>query len=115
ERRLTLLTSGPHDAPPRHQTMRAAIAWSYDLLGEPERRAWERFGVFTGGFTAEAAEAVGQAAVGPEHDVLAILQSLVDQGLLLAAAGRTGEPRFRMLDTTREFALQQLAARGDEV
>jgi predicted ATPase/DNA-binding CsgD family transcriptional regulator len=114
EHRLQLLTGGPRDAPARHQTMRAAIAWSNDLLGESEARFWERLGVFAGGFSAEAAEAVGTRVDADAFDCLATLQSLIDQGLLRPAASPDGAPRFQMLETTREYALDQLAARGEE-
>lgn len=114
ERRLNVLTGGPHDAPSRHQTMRAAIAWSNDLLGDPERRFWERLGVFAGGFTAEAAEVVGKTASEPDLDGIATLQLLIDQGLLQPAVGRDGEPQFHMLETTREFALEQMAAKNED-
>ena len=107
EQRLELLTGGPRDTPERHQTMRAAVAWSVDLLGDADRAFWERLGVFAGGFTAEAAEAIGQ-----HPRPLDALATLVDHGLLRPTANAEGEPRFAMLETAREHALDRLAARG---
>ena len=101
--RLDLLSAGPRDAPERQQTLRAAIGWSYDLL-EPEVQAvFARLGVFVGGCTLEAAEAV----CGPE--ALDGLATLMDQSLVTAAEGR-----FGMLETVREYALERLAESGDE-
>ena len=100
-RRLDLLSSGPRDAPPRQQTLRAAIGWSYDLLDPTARATFDRLGVFTGGFTLEAAEAVCGI------DALDAVAALVDHSLVQGAAGRLG-----MLETVREFALDRLQASG---
>jgi predicted ATPase/class 3 adenylate cyclase len=112
KRRLALLTSGPRSLPERQQTLRAAIAWSYDLLTEAERRLFARLSVFTGGWTFEAAEAVCE----PESfglDALDGLTSLVDKSLVrrVEPPGRPG--RFSMLETIREFGLERLEALGD--
>ena len=101
ERRLDLLSSGPRDAPPRQQTLRGAIGWSYDLLDPAARRLFAQLGVFAGGFTLEAAELVCG------FDALDGIAALVDHSLL----SRDGE-RFRMLETIREFALEQPAEDG---
>jgi len=114
ERRLVLLTGGPQDAPERLQTMRAAIAWSSDLLDDHEQEFWERLGIFVGGFTAEAAEAVAMSNVVTTAQPIDMLESLIDQGLLRTATNVDGEPRFIMLETTREYALERLAERGAE-
>jgi predicted ATPase/transcriptional regulator with XRE-family HTH domain len=111
-RRLPLLTGGGRDLPARHQTMRDAIAWSYDLLTIEEQGLFRRLAVFTGGFTLEAAQAVageGEAA----RDVLDIVMSLLDTSLLRPAEGIDGEPRFGMLETIREYALELLVASGE--
>jgi predicted ATPase/DNA-binding SARP family transcriptional activator len=97
ERRLDLLTGGTRDAPARQATMHTAISWSYDLLTKPEQILLRRTAVFAGGFELEAAEAVCGASIDE-------LQSLVDKSLLRRGA----EGRFFLLETTREFALDQL-------
>lgn len=109
-RRLDLLTQGPRDLPARQQTLRAAIDWSYALLDEGEQRLLARLAVFVGGWTLEAAEAV----CAEDLDVLSGLASLVDKSLVQADATET-ETRYRMLETVREYALEQLRGRDDEV
>jgi non-specific serine/threonine protein kinase len=106
--RLELLTSGPRDQPERLQTMRAAIAWSHDLLTPAEQALFRRLSVFAGGCTLEAAEAVAQ-----EGDALDGLASLVDKSLLREVGGPDGEPRFGMLETVREFGVERLDASGE--
>jgi predicted ATPase/transcriptional regulator with XRE-family HTH domain len=123
DQRLPLLSSGARDLPPRQQTLRSAIAWSYDLLSAAEQRLFERLGVFVGGWTLEAAEAI--CAAQATHDgpgavaVLDLLTSLIDQSLVQPAAGPapgvSREPRFTMLETIREYALERLAERGQDV
>ena len=108
EKRLPLLTGGARTLPARQQTMRQAIAWSHDLLTEEEQRVFRRLAVFTGGCTLEAAEAV-VAQDGP-LDVFGGIASLVDKSLLRQEEGVDGEPRFRMLETVREFGLERLEA-----
>jgi predicted ATPase/class 3 adenylate cyclase len=112
KRRLALLTSGPRSLPKRQQTLRAAIAWSYDLLEEAERRLFARLSAFTGGWTFEAAEAVCE----PEAfglDALDGLTSLVDKSLVRRVEPPGRPARFSMLETIREFGLEQLEALGD--
>jgi excisionase family DNA binding protein len=116
ERRLPLLTGGARDAPARHRTMRDAIAWSYDLLAPAEQRAFRRLAVFASGFTLTAAAAVlgeGDAAPADGGDpvvTLDLVAALVDQSLLARDHGPDGEPRFRLLETIREYGLERLAA-----
>src|ERR671912_142500 len=109
EKRLPLLTRGARDLPARQQTMRDAIAWSHDLLTPEEQTLFQRLAVFPGGCTLEAALAVA----GPEAtlDVLDGMASLVDKSLLRQEETE-GEPRFRMLETVREFALERLEESG---
>ena len=109
-RRLPLLTSGRRDAPDRHQTMRDAIAWSDALLSPNEQALFRTLGVFIGGFPLDAAEAV---AAGREFAVLDGLAALVDASLLRSEAREGTEPRFAMLETVREYSLEQLDASGE--
>jgi predicted ATPase len=94
---------GTRDAEERHATLRATIAWSYDLLDEDERTLFAKLGVFRGGCTLETAESVCDA----DLDTLA---SLLDKSLLRRRSGRLGEERYWMLETIREFALERLEA-----
>ena len=101
-RRLDLLTGGARDAPERQRALRSTIEWSYDLLDEHERTLFARLAVFAGSFSIEAAEAVVDA----DLDGLA---SLVDKSLLR----ETGQGRFFMLETLKEFATERLQASGE--
>jgi predicted ATPase/DNA-binding SARP family transcriptional activator len=114
ENRLGLLVGGPRDLPARQQTLRDTIAWSYDLLEEPEKARFRRLGIFAGGCSLDAAAIVANVADDTEIDLLNGLASLVDQSLLLWEEGTEGAPRFRMLETIREYAREQLAASGEE-
>jgi predicted ATPase len=119
-RRLELLRGGARDMPDRHQTLRHAIAWSYDLLEVAEQALFRRLAVFARGCTLEAAEAVCQAVhnpaagPGPSLEVLDGVASLLDKSLLRPAEQANGEARFRMLETIREYGLECLTASGDE-
>jgi predicted ATPase/class 3 adenylate cyclase len=116
--RLKLLSGGAQNLPPRQQALRTAIAWSYNLLGPAERQLFSRLGVFAGGATLEATEAVASEAFQAEsngngHDQFFILDglaSLVDKSLLRQEEGVGDETRFVMLETIREYALEQLQA-----
>ena len=112
EDRFRLLTGGGRDAPPRQQTLRATVGWSHDLLAEPERRLFARLAVFAGGWTLEAAEAVGAGDDLPAADVLDGLTRLVDQSLVVADEAPDGTVRFGMLETLREYARDRLDASG---
>lgn len=106
------LPPGPLDAPPRQQTMRAAVAWSYELLGNAEQTLFRRLSIFVGGCSLAAAEAV----VGePGWDALALLNSLSDKNLVLVTGGTDTEPRFSMLETVREYSVEQALAAGEHV
>jgi len=110
DRRLDLLTGGPRDAPDRHRTMRDTIAWSHDLLDEPEQGLYRRLGVFVGGFTLEAAQAVAAE----HHNVLNGVSALVTASLVIPTPSVGEEPRFTLLETIREYALEQLTTRSEE-
>ncbi|MDR7419329.1 MAG: adenylate/guanylate cyclase domain-containing protein [Armatimonadota bacterium] len=112
QHRLNLLSGGARDLPARQQTLRDAIAWSYDLLDEPGRRLMARVSVFVGGCTLEAAEAVCGPASELGRDVLEGLAALADHSLLRHQEV-DGEPRFSMLETIREFAVERLEAGGE--
>jgi predicted ATPase len=113
DKALAVLTGGPRDVPARQRTLRDTIAWSYDLLMPWEQALLRLLAVFAGGCALEAAEAVcGSAEVGvPE--VLTGLAALVEASLVVAAAGGDGEPRYRLLETIREYALEHLEASGE--
>jgi predicted ATPase/transcriptional regulator with XRE-family HTH domain len=113
EHQLGVLVGGPRDLPERQQTMRAAIGWSYDLLRAGEQTLLRRLAVFAGGGTVEAVERVCSAEPDLEADVLGLLEELVDKSLVLRHAGIGVESRLGMLETVREFALEQLAASGE--
>jgi predicted ATPase/class 3 adenylate cyclase len=103
DNRFKLLTGGPRDAPTRHQALRTAIDWSYDLLEPNEQALFARLSVFAGSFTLEAAEHILGAEAVEE------LASLIDKSLV-RLEGSDETPRFRMLNTIREYALQRLRA-----
>jgi predicted ATPase/class 3 adenylate cyclase len=112
ENRLELPAARGRDVPARQTTLRQAIAWSYDLLGDEERRLHSRLSVFMGGCTFEAAERVAGAE--GEPDLLESIASLVDRSLLRESEGVGGEARFSMLETIRDFARERLAQAGEE-
>ncbi len=107
--RLPLLTGGARDLPDRQRTLRDAIAWSHDLLTPDEQALFRRLAVFAGGCTLEAAEAVANPDAG--FETMDVLAALVDESLVRQET-TTGEPRFRMLETVREYAAERLAASG---
>jgi predicted ATPase len=107
--RLRLLTAGSRAAVPRQQTLRAAIEWSYDLLSAPEQAMLRRLGIFAGSFTLEAVAAVATGAPEAEPNVFDVVAGLVDKSLVVSLAA-AGENRYRLLESTRAFALEKLAA-----
>lgn len=113
EHHLALLTAGSRDLPERQQTLRGAIAWSYDLLDEGARRLVDRLSVFRGGCDLETAELVCGPASEFGGDLFEGLGALVDQSLLRVDEG-SAEPRFVMTETIAEFASEMLAARGEQ-
>jgi predicted ATPase/class 3 adenylate cyclase len=113
EHQLGVLAAGSRDLPERQQTLRGAISWSYDLLSAGERRLLWRLAVFVGGCDLETAEGVCGPAAEIGCEVLDGLMSLTDQSLVRIEE-IDGETRFRLLDTIREFAAEQLAASGEQ-
>lgn len=110
--RFALLTGGPRTALPRHRTLRAAVDWSYELLGEPERLLLERLSVFAGGFTLDAAEAVCAGDGIPAAQLLDLLAALTTRSLV-AMQEDDGLARYRLLETIREYAAERRRARGE--
>ena len=113
ERSLALLTSGSRDLPERQRTLRGAIAWSNDLLDEPEKALFRRLAAFVGGCRSEAAEAVCDPEAALGMLVIDALPSFVDKSLLRCSEDPDGETRFAMLETIREFAGEKLEESGE--
>ncbi len=111
--RFGLLTVGNHAALPRHQTLRAAVDWSYDLLSETERALLARLSVFAGGWTLGAAEAVCAGGCLDAPDVLGALSALTDKSLVQMREGSDGAARYHLLETLREYAREKLAHSGE--
>jgi predicted ATPase/DNA-binding XRE family transcriptional regulator len=111
--RLKLLTGGPRDLPARQQTLRNTIAWSYDLLTEREQKLFRRLCVFIGGCTLDAIAAVCTAAGDLDSEIIDGLGSLIDKSLLWQDARASSEPWFLMLETIREYGLEQLERSGE--
>jgi hypothetical protein len=105
--RFRLLTGGSRTALPRHRTLRAVVDWSWELLGDPERKVLRRLAVFSGGASLEAAERVCAGAGVEPREVLELLTSLTEKSLVVAAG--TGTPRYRLLGTVKEYAGHRLA------
>jgi predicted ATPase len=111
DRRLAVLVGGQRDLPPRHQTLRDTIAWSYDLLEEGGRRLFRALAVFAGGFTLEAVEAFWNPEDG--SDVLQGVAQLEEQNLIHAVTASGEDVRYSMLQTVRDFALERLDEHGE--
>jgi predicted ATPase/DNA-binding winged helix-turn-helix (wHTH) protein len=109
---LHLLTAGRRAAPPRHHSLRAMLDWGNDLLPEPERIVLRRLAIFTGGFTLEAASAVAAGAKIAQADVVEHVANLVAKSLIAADVTGTA-PRYRLLGTTRAYALEKLLESGE--
>jgi predicted ATPase/class 3 adenylate cyclase len=112
DNRFRLLTGGDRTALRRHQTLRAAIDWSYDLLTEPERRQLSRLSVFVGGWTLSAAEQVCSGDGIEEWEVMDLLTSLTDKSLVIAEE-QEDAVRYRLLETVRQYAAERLQERGE--
>jgi tetratricopeptide (TPR) repeat protein len=112
DQRLSLLTGGAQDLDERQRTLRATIEWSREQLSEREKAVFALFGSFVGGCRLDAAEALCHLNGADETSVLDVLASLVDESLLQRRMDSDGEPRFWMLETIREYALEMLQASG---
>lgn len=110
--RFRLLTGGNRTALPRQRTLGATIDWSYDLLGEEEKRVFDRLSVFSGGFTLEAAEQVCADADLEPWAILDHVAHLVDKSLVVVGENGT-QARYRMLETLRQYGQERLAERGE--
>ncbi len=115
EPRLPMLVGGNRDAPARQQTVRATIQWSYDLLSPSEEALFRRLGVFRGGFALDSAEAIaGQdGMLGTDRSVLELLAALVETSLVMRVPSESPMPRFTLLETLREFAVEALIETGE--
>lgn len=110
DRRFQWLAVTARDIPEWRRTLWSAIAWSYNLLSEKERRLFERLAVFSGGWTIQAADAVCSDEIVPQTDILSVLMQLVDRSLVVAESGT----RYRFLDTISKFAHEKLVERGED-
>jgi non-specific serine/threonine protein kinase len=112
DQRLELLTGGRRDAPRRQQTMREAVAWSYELLGPAEQRLFRLLSVFAGGSTLAAVESIAADELGEAADVSVVVESLLAQSMLIALDG-DDQPRVGMLETLQAYASEALDAAGE--
>ena len=110
--RFELLTGGSRTAVPRHQTLRAVVDWSWDLLSEPEQVLARRLAIFPGGVALTAAERVCQDSTLPAETILPAIFGLVEKSFLIVAGD--DEPRYRMLETIRAYCAERLAESGEE-
>ncbi len=111
--RFQLLDSGDRTAPPRQQTLRATVDWSYELLDEAEQMLLRRLAVFSG-WNLDMAEQVCSDEAIPADAVLDLLISLIDKSLVVLDGEAAGDARYRLLDTIREYAVERLVAAGEE-
>src|SRR4029079_519179 len=113
DHQLDVLAAGARDLPERQQTLRRAIAWSYDLLDDGGKRLLDRLSVFAAGCDLASAEAICGPSSEIGGDILDGLMALVDQSLVKVEETAGGETRFRLLDTIREYAAERLEADGE--
>jgi predicted ATPase/DNA-binding XRE family transcriptional regulator len=113
DHRLDRLVGGPRDAPRRHQTMRAALDWSYALLDGPGLRLFRSLSAFRGTFGRETALAISGDALDDSEDVVTSLSALVNASLVQLERGQSGHGRYRLLDLVRDYAQERAEAAGD--
>ncbi|MFK0154755.1 ATP-binding protein [Streptomyces sp. NPDC090493] len=113
EDRFALLSGGSRTALPRQRTLRAAIGWSYDLCAPAEQLLWNRLSVFAGSFTLDAAEDICSDEGISRRDVLDLLDRLITQSIIFTAEAE-GPPRYRLLETIRQYGRERLAESGEE-
>ncbi len=112
DERFRILTGGSRTALPRQQTMRALVDWSYELLTDDEKRLFRRVAVFSGGWTLDAASAICSDETIEDWAVLDLLQSLVDKSMVVAELSGS-EQRYRLLESTRQYAHELLEKSGE--
>lgn len=110
EQRLNLLSAGATDRPHRHQTLRAALEWSHSLLTPEQQRVFRRLGMMSGSFSIQAAQQIAGDVDAAEWQTLETLAALVEKSLVVAEPLAGGEPRFRLLETVRHYAIDRLDA-----
>jgi DNA-binding CsgD family transcriptional regulator/tetratricopeptide (TPR) repeat protein len=110
---LQLLTRGGRTTVPRHQTLKGAMDWSYELLSQAERKLFGRLSMFAGGWNLEAAQAGGVSDGVSEGNVLDLLSGLVDKSLVVAETTGDGAVRYRMLEPIRQYAREKLEEDGE--
>ena len=113
DNRLQLLIGGSRTAPGRHQTLRATLDWSYQLLREQERTLFRRLAVFKGGWTLAAAEDAASGADMPASQIFGLLEQLLDKSLLVIENRTPRQVRFRFLETIRQYAAERLDESGE--
>ena len=113
ERRFDILRGGVRELPERQQTLRGAIDWSYELLGDSTKKLFRGLSVFVGGWTLDAAEAVCNVDNEPGFDIMDEMETLVDNSLLSQSQDADGQTRFTMLETIREYAHERLLESGE--
>jgi len=109
--RLKVLTAGPRTTDARHRTLRGTVAWSFDLLDTADQAVFRRLGIFVGGFSADAAVAILAREPDDEWTILDAISRLIEKSLVVVDAGEP--PRYRLLETPRLFALEQMEAHGE--
>ena len=111
---LKMLAGGDPTADHRHQTLRAALEWSFELLGKPEQMLFRRLSVFAGGFTLDAAESVGVGEGIDEEDILELLSMLTDKSLVVPEENWETGARYRLLEPVRQYAQEKLGVSGED-